>query len=73
MIMKALVDDLVSSHSDHDSDNDGTIDEMVSSHSDQDSENKGSLKGVFSGAGTTYLSGAPEFTPGLVGFVLFLP
>ena len=32
------VDELVSSHSDQDSDNDGTIDELVSSHSDHDWE-----------------------------------
>ena len=37
------VNELVSSHSDHNYDNDGTIDELVSSHSDHDYDNEGSF------------------------------
>ena len=41
----------MSSHSDQDSDNDGTIetvDELVSSHSDQDSDNDGTIDDLVS-------------------------
>ena len=38
----------MSSHSDQDSDNDGTVDELVSSHSDQDSDNDGTIDDLVS-------------------------
>jgi hypothetical protein len=37
------VNELVSSHSDHNYDNDGIIDELVSSHSDHDYDNDGTI------------------------------
>ena len=38
----------MSSHSDHDSDNDGTIDDLVSSYLDHDSDNDGTIDDLVS-------------------------
>ena len=63
----------MSSHSDHDSDNDGTIDEMMSSHSDQDSENEGSRRVSLVEQELLTFPEHLSSRPVLVRFVLFLP